>query len=594
MRYATTVLLALAPLLVLAQQQTVSAITVRGLTAINQDTVLATMTLKVGDVYRQDIADADEAAILSLGYFQDVQIISRAVSDTQVELLIEIAENPIIKEIYIKGNTVIGSDVLTAEVTKIQELGQIYNARYRGRIEAAIEQLYFNAGYRVGFEQFQPDPNSPGTLLIAILEPKLREIRLIGLKRTNQKVIRRVMKSKPGEAYSEIKIRRDLEELFATRWFDDIKPRPVDTGQPAVFDLEIEFVEGRTGQINGGIALDPQSRLVGFASYSDSNFLGLGQTSSINLSQATVGGGTSAELGWGNRFYDSKGTSVSARLYSRVVYNFTGSGFGSSSSPIEGERFDERRTGGSIAFARPFEKIYRAKVGFQFDNVKSINLDPTLTDGYVQQDGDIFAIQLGVDRDTRHPSGDPFQGELVSLLLEPSFSDINKIGGNVSTFDTILGPNYYLKSTIEFRKYWSAKVPADTPVTRARSVAAFRATYGHVSGDVPFFEQYFMGGLGSLRGYPNQRFWGKQSALLTFEYRYAIQRNFSLVPFVDYGSAWGGYPSINDFTQSDGPNFHFGYGIGLSFRTPVAPIRIDFAFNDQGGSRTHFAFGTSF
>lgn len=594
MRTATTVLLALISAASFAQQSVIKTITVRGLKVINEETVLATMTSKVGEAFRQDVVDADESTVLSLGFFQDVQIISRPLSETEVELVVEIAENPVIKEIFIKGNTVISSAALTAEVIKIQALGQIYNSRFRGRIEAEIEKLYSAAGYLIGIEQLQPDPNSEGTLLISILEPKLREIRLINLERTNQNVIKRLMKTKPGDAYSDVHIRRDMEELFASRWFEDIKPRRVETGQPAVFDLEIEFVEARTGQINGGVALDPQSRLVGFASYSDSNFRGLGQTASLNLSQATVGGGASAELAWGNRFVDSLNTSMSVRLFSRVVFNFTGNGFGGSETPGTGERFDERRTGAGISYARPFAKVHRGKLGLKFESVKSLNLDETSTDGFVQQDGDLLALQLGVDRDTRHPSSDPYSGELASILIEPSYSNINKIGGNVSTFDEILGPNYYLKTTLEYRKYWSKAVPADTPVTAARPVTAFRASYGNITGNSPFFEQFFTGGLGSLRGYDNQRFWGKQSFLLTFEYRYPIQRNFSFVPFVDYGGAWGGYPSITTFTQTGKPDFHFGYGIGLSFRTPIAPIRIDFAFNEQGESKTHFAFGTSF
>jgi len=37
-----------------------------------------------------------------------------------------------------------------------------------------------------------------------------------------------------------------------------------------------------------------------------------------------------------------------------------------------------------------------------------------------------------------------------------------------------------------------------------------------------------------------------------------------------------------------------GYGAGLSFRTPLGPIRIDIGFNEEGRSRTHFIIGTSF
>ena len=353
---------------------------------------------------------------------------------------------------------------------------------------------------------------------------------------------------------------------------------------------------GSTGQINGGVALDPQSRLVGFVSYSDSNFRGSGQAVGLNLSQATVGNGASAEFAYSNRFYDARGTSMNSRLYSKVVFNFAGNGIGGFEGPVSGSRFDERRTGGSLNFSRPFAKTNRGRVGLRFENIRSIDFDTTSTDGFVQQDGDILALQLGVEKDTRHPSSQAFQGQLSSLIVEPSYSNISRIGGSVSTFDEILGPNYYLRATLDFRKYWSNAVPADTPVTKSRPVVAFRARYSTLIGDVPFFEQTFVGGLGSLRGYESQRFWGKQSVVSTLEYHYPIpgQTSFSVIAFTDYGSAWGGYPGISSFSQTGTPRFHLGYGLGISFKTPVGPLRIDFAFNEQGGSRTHFAFGTSY
>jgi outer membrane protein insertion porin family len=578
----------------LAQQSVVRTITVRGATNISDVAIKAAMQTKEGSVVQTTQLRADESRVMDLGYFSSVQILARALTETEVELVVEVAENPIIREISFRGNTVVTTAELTAAVTQIQELGKIYNNRYQVRIQEAIENLYADKGYLVGIDRLQPDPESRGTLLVSILEPRVNEIRLIGLKRTNPAIIRRMMKVKPGDAYNEDLIRKDLEEILATGWFEDLRPRRLDTAQPAVYDIEVEFVEARTGQINGGIALDPQSRLVGFVSYSDSNFRGSGQAIGVNLSQATVGNGASAEIAWGNRFYDSKNTSLNVRAYSRVVYNFAGNGLGGFEGPTEGSRFDERRTGASFMFARPIKRVNRGRLGMRFENIRSIDFDTSDPDSFIQQDGDILALQLGFDRDTRHPTTEPYQGEIASILVEPSYSNISRIGGTVTTFDEILGPNYYLRTTLDYRKYWSKPLPADTPVGRARPVLAAKATYGVITGDVPFFEQMFVGGLGSLRGYESQRFWGKQSLVGTLEYRHPINDKFSVIAFSDYGGAWGGYPGISSFGQSSSPTFHLGYGLGVSFKTPVGPIRIDFAFNDQGGSRTHFAFGSSF
>ncbi|MCG9894815.1 MAG: BamA/TamA family outer membrane protein, partial [Fimbriimonadaceae bacterium] len=171
--------------------------------------------------------------------------------------------------------------------------------------------------------------------------------------------------------------------------------------------------------------------------------------------------------------------------------------------------------------------------------------------------------------------------------------NITKLGGGVSGAD-VLGANLFMRTTFEYRQFWSRNLRPDERFDAPRPVVAVRARYGRIEGNVPFFEQLFVGGVNSLRGYDNQRFWGSQSLLATAEYRYPIQRSFNLVGFVDYGGAWGGYGTLRDYAQSATPDLKLGYGFGAGFRTPLGPIRIDFGFNQDGGSRTHFSFGTSF
>lgn len=595
-RFVAITAFILASVLGFAQDNVIiKTITINGAENVNKEVILTVMLSKVGAILQPSNLLDDESNIMDMGYFMDVKILRRVLSPTEVELVVELAENPVIREILITGNSIISSEELTAIVSDIQPLGRIYNNQNSDRIAVAVLEAYQATGYLGQIDDIYPDPESVGTLNVEIIEPSLREIRLIGLHRTQEQVVYRIMKTKAGEPYSPAQVRRDMEELVSTFWFETIQnPRLLETDDFGVFDLEIEFSEARTGQINGGVALDPQSRLVGFVSYSDSNFRGMGQSVGVNLSQATVGGGASAEIAYGNRFYDAKDTSLNARIYTRVIYNFTGNTFGGSESAIDGKRFDERRSGGIVTFTRPFGVVNRGTLGLRLENIETLDFDEAGADNFVQQNGVVVALQLGVDKDTRHPSNEPFEGELTRILLEPSYSNITSVGGPVSQFDDILGPNYFYRTTFEYRRYWSRPVAEDTPVDQPRPVVAVRAKYGFVSGDVPFFEQMFAGGLGSLRGYPNQRFWGKQSLVGTVEYRHPIQKNFSIIGFTDYGGAWGGYPGIQAFDQSNTSDFHIGYGLGLSFRTPIGPIRIDFAFNDQGGSRTHFAFGTSF
>jgi len=582
--------------------RTVREVTIEGLKNVNETGIRTVMRLKPGQPVDQASMVRDEDEIFSLGVFSSVKILKRDIGDTEADLTVQIQEYPIIKEIRIEGNTIFSDEELMPLILAQQELGQIWNNNKAQTITNEIRQKYTDKGYLINFEQFGPLEESEGTLNVKILETVVGNIKLEGLSRTKAGTIERMMKSKAGEPINYKRLQEDIEELYYTYWFEDIKGAQSVGDRPEVVDITLTFVEARTAQINAGVALDPQSRLVGTASFSESNFKGKGQSVGLELEMATVGGGPSARLAFADRFIDDKNTSMSVNLFSRVVYNFTGNGLLGSGGggSTEDNQFDERQTGLGINFTRPYGDNFKASVGLTVRNTRTINLTTTTTDDYVQQDGDLLMFQIGAEQTTALPTVEPVQGQSIRVLLEPGYSNITKIGGNVALFADTLGSSTFVRSTLSYRKYWS-KQPAlkadETPeigLSKPRPVLAFKMEYGYISGTVPFFEQLFVGGTNSLRGYPNQRFWGSNSLVSTLEYRYPIQKSFNLVGFVDYGGAWGGYGQLRDFEQSSSLDLHLGYGIGLGFRTPLGPIRIEFAFDDEGKSRTHFTVGTSF
>lgn len=585
-----------------ANAQTINRITVKGNDRISEAVITAALRTRVGMTPTESELRRDEENLLSLGVFKTVKLAIAPTASGENELLVNVVEYPVVKEYRITGNTLIKTDAIIEAVRKIQATDKVWNNKNADVISKAIRDLYDKQGMVVDFTQLGPDIDSPNTLSIAILEPRLGKVELIGLTRTRPETVKRIMKSKPGQPYRRDVLRKDLENLaLGTNWFESVDPVPTEGDQPGVIDLKLTFKEARTGQYQAGVALDPQSRLVGTIDVGDTNFRGLGQSVSLSLSQATVGGGPSVETSFFNRFYDAKDTTMSLRLYSRVVYNFTGSGLSVDSSTTS-DTFDERRTGISLAFARPLGEAHRVTLGFQARNSKTINLDTTSTSQYIQQDHDLYSVQIGGEYNTVRGGNDPYRGDALSMTLEPGVTRITAVGGNLANSSDLLGSSTFAKLTGEYRRYWSKEPKRTTQETNTsrfelvqRPTIAFRTRFGAITGTVPFFEQLFVGGTDSLRGYDNQRFWGNRSVLSTVEYRYPIQKSFSLAAFADYGGAWGGYGKLNNFDQTDKPEFHLGYGVGLGFRvTGLGSIRIDFARNQEGGSRTHFSFGQTF
>lgn len=570
---------------------TIKEIVIRGNATIAREAILSSMRSKEGGAFVQAQLAQDEEAIRDLGFFKDVKVLSREVDPSQWQITIEVEENPVVKEIRITGSTVFRTDQLLPLVT--QETNKVFNFNTVLPTTEAISKKYQEKGYFARVDVV-PLPDSPNTLNLVVVERAVNDIILQGLTRTRPSVVRRLMRTKPGRAFNEELWIIDRRRLESTQWFESIEAKTRQTDEIGKFDLLLDVKEARTAQIGLGLSLDPRSRLAGSVRYSDTNFNGSGQTTGFTFTQDTAGAGASVMLDYVNPFMDSRGSSMAIRAYSRVNSYFSGIGIGSQDSPVGDQRFDERRTGGSIAFARPFGNDVSGSIGTTYETIKTINLRQTGSANFIQQDGTLGVLSLGLTRDRRDVPLDPAEGDFLRLLVEPAISDITKIGGDVGDVTDVLGRHTFVRSTLEYKTFFSKRPPKDKPIDTPRHVIAYRARYGVISGTVPFFEQFFVGGSDSLRGYSDQRFWGKQQFVTSLEYRFPIQKTFSLIPFVDYGGAWGGYDSINNFTQSRDPKFHLGYGVGIGFKTPLGAIRVDFGFNQQGGNRTHFTIGGSF
>ena len=247
-----------------------------------------------------------------------------------------------------------------------------------------------------------------------------------------------------------------------------------------------------------------------------------------------------------------------------------------------------------MGFTHPLRDNMFSSVSARFEGIKTGNLSTNANTGFIKQDGTIGSVTFGLNANNRDVDVEPSRGDWWKVSVEPGVARITEIAGDQAD-QNLLGSNAFVKTNLEYRAYASpGQKPRGRELDAPRRVLAFRARYGVISGTVPFFEQYFAGGSDTIRGYPEDRFWGKQQFLTTLEYRHPIQKSFNIIGFVDYGGAWGGYGTVNNYSQSNGPRLQLGYGAGISLRTPLGPIRLDVGFDEQGKSRTHFLIGTSF
>ena len=589
-----SVLLLIAAAIAWGQDSSViKEIMIRGNSRVNTEVITGVMRTKVGQPYIQDNLDKDKKAIEDLGFFSAVSVRPTPLEAGNYNITVDVEEYPVIKEIRVVGN----SALTTAEILKTITLapGQVFNANAVGPSIKAVQEAYSKRGYFADVADFTPLKGSTGTINLSIVELKVGTVSVQGNVRTKDWVFGRLIKTRPGDAFSGDRWTKDLRRIASTGWFEpgSLKSSEDAEREPGKIDLTVSVKESRTGMFNVGLQIDPQNSIAGTLRLSENNLNGTGQTVGLDLLQTTGGGGASVGLEYLNPFYDSNDTVFSAQLYSRVQYRFAGI-FGGNSITNDAS-YNERRTGGAVSFSRARNDDLSLGITTKLENVKTNNI-PTGLDqnSFVRQDGTVFSVAGNSTFDRRDLPTDPAFGYYTQLTLEPGIARIDEVGGAISD-QSLVGTHFFTKGSVEYRRYFTnqpkrTRQDFDAP----RKVLAFRARAATISGTVPFFEQYFVGGSDTLRGYDEDRFWGKNMLITNLEYRYPIQRSFNAIGFVDYGGAWGGYPSVNAFTQSNGIDLHVGYGVGLSFRTPLGPIRIDIGFNEQGRSRTHFIIGTSF
>lgn len=121
-----------------------------------------------------------------------------------------------------------------------------------------------------------------------------------------------------------------------------------------------------------------------------------------------------------------------------------------------------------------------------------------------------------------------------------------------------------------------------------RTTFAVRGRIGQIVGasadEVPAPERFFAGGGGSVRGYGFQLAGpvdaagrptgGTALAEIGVEARRAIGERFEGAIFLDGGNVFAGGEEGNDFASQ---SLLFGGGVGLRYRTPIGPLRIDLA-----------------
>ena len=573
-------------------------INITGNQNINADAVINTIKLKVGDDFSDAALEADRSAIMDMGYFSAVTARKEETAGG-VNVVFEVTENPRITDIKIVGSEPVKpEEILALMKTKT---GSVLSAATLSADMGQIQTHYGDLGY-IGYvtEDVEIEPTT-GVLTVPILVHRVESVDIEGNKKTMKYVFLREMKTKPGAYFNSNVLREDILKIYNLDILEDIKgPQILPGAAPGLVKIVLTVVEKKTGQVSLGLGYSSTQKLVGQVRFSETNFKGKRQGLTLLWERGAssgVGGGQSYEVGFFEPWLDHRQTSLSISLYDKLQYRFSSGVLGSSALSSD-KTYSERRKGADVTLSRPLGTALTVFLGGRLENVDA---DPDLLLGSgdlarLVQRGDVKSANVRGVLDTRDLPLDPASGKYDSVSFEIGSVNSSRFEPNAdgTAVTEIPFNGGFTKYNVDVRRYLSKGGRKISPQDK-RTTIALRVRGGVSQGTLPFFEQFFVGGGETLRGYREDRFWGKKMLLASVELRYPVAPSITGAVFADYGDAWGASNEfmVGELAQTDSFNGQLGVGIGMRIVTPIGHIRLDYGIGSEGG-RTHFSMGQTF
>lgn len=395
----------------------------------------------------------------------------------------------------------------------------------------------------------------------------VNRINISGNTRTRDEVIRREMRQLEGGWYSGDKINLSRRRIDKLGYFTEVNVEtPAVPGTTDQVDLNISVVEKPTGVILLGAGFGSGDGLLLSGSVTQQNIFGSGKhvTAQINSSKIN----TTYALSYTDPYFTVDGVSQGFDVYLRKI-DAVNSGLGF---------YQTRTAGAALRLGVPISETDTINYGLGYENtsITTYPESPLLYTDYVKTFGDHNSTILGTigwARDGR------------DSLIYPTAGTLQKATGEVGLPG---GTLKYYKASYQYQRYF--------PLTRSYTLM-LNGELGYGDGyggkPLPFFRNFYAGGVNSVRGFKAFTIGPKDSngdprggsrrvvanAELLFPFPgLDNDRSVRMSAFADAGM-------VSD-TYSTG-DFRYSTGLAVLWVSPLGPLKISVAlpFGDKPGDR---------
>lgn len=513
--------------------------------------------------------------------------------DIYITINISEGEKYTVSDIKLAGDMLLPEDEVRDLITV--ESGEYFNRQKVTESSKAIGDRLGNDGYAFANVNAVPDVNKDKhtVAFTFFIDPGrrvyVRRINLTGNTRTRDEVLRREMRQLESAWYGADKIARSKERLDRLEFFSDVNiETPAVPGTTDQVDLNVNVTEKSTGSVLFGAGLSSAEGVVFGVTVNQANFLGTGNRVSAQVNTGDVN--TVYSLSYTDPYFTPDGISRGFDVYRRDV----------DTSTLNTASYRSSSYGVGVRFGVPINERDSVGAGLTFDNT-DVELDqesPRIYQLYCGNtsgcNNNSLLLNLSWTHDSRDSILFPHKGVYQRLSSEIGLPGLDL--------------QYY---KLEYKHSWYKDVTKDITVLLNGEIG-YGDNYG--GKDFPFFKNFYVGGVSSLRGYEQSAVGPREPVFNGSSDDFAVggtkrllgnaevffpvpgvkdSSQFRLSAFVDAGSVYGSEDAINL------GDLRYSTGVGVSWFSPFGPIKLVLAkaLNAQEDDRTEvlqFQFGSQF
>lgn len=408
----------------------------------------------------------------------------------------------------------------------------------------------------------------------------VERIDIAGNVRTLDKVVRRKIDLVEGDPFNRTKLGKSEQNIRNLDYFDKVTVKTLPGSAPDKTIVDVKVEEKSTGEISVGAGFSTSDGPLADFRLRERNFLGKGQD--VTLAATIAGERTEFDLGFTEPYFLDRDLSAGIDL------------FHTTRDQQDESSFDQKKTGAGLRLGYPLSEKWRQTLRYRVEQNEITNVDADASRFIRDQEGERITSALSQRLSYEDLDSRIFPTDGLTAWLD---TEVAGLGGDAEYVSGKLGTSYYYPVA----KGWVFNVLGEVG-----------AIGGYGDEDVKINERYFLGG-NTLRGFSKAgvgprdlttddslggNTFYRASAEISFPIGFPEDMGVAGHAFTDIGSLWG-LDDHNLTNIADENTIRGAAGVGVSWRSPMGPIRIDLAapylkedYDEKEVFR--FSFGTRF